>query len=159
MRKYALVNNNVITQIIEIEPEELCEYSGKNSLIIDITDFIPQPQLNWVLVGNILEFPQGNSDREKLEEILAEKKIIFGIKLARMCVIKIGARNKILNKNSTQVSTILNQLIGVKLLLENGALGTARDSCSLLKAVFSEYSDIFDKIIAEVNSFEISNGL
>ena len=106
-----------------------------------------------------MQFPIGNSDREKLEEMLAEKKIVFGTALARMCVIKIGARNKILNKSGAQVSTILNQLIGVKILLENGALGTARDSCSILKSVYQEYSDIFDKTISEINSFEASNGL
>lgn len=159
MRKYALVNNNIITDIKDLEEDEFRTLSKSNDMIVDIEDMSPQPLLRWVLNGNKFEIPNGNSDREKFEIELASKKTDFGIKLARHCVDRIGARNKILNKDGTQVSAILNSLMPVKLLLETGALGTARYSCTLLKVVYTEYSDIFQYIIDEVNAFELANGL
>ncbi len=159
MRKYALVNNGVVTGIIDIDPEDYSLYIKNNNMIIDITDLLPQPQLNWVLIGNALEFPSGISDREKMEIELNDKKCKFGVKLSRDAVNRIGARNKILNKSGSQVIVLLTQLLGVKSLLETGALGTARSSCIQLKMVYTEYSDIFDHVISEINVFEANNGL
>lgn len=154
MRKYALVNNLIVTAIVDIEDQDYPEYAKFNNLVIDITDMSPQPQVNWLLNGNKLEFPNGTSSREKLEIELAEKKTDFGIKLARNAIDRIGARNKILNKNGAQVAVLLSQLLNVKLLLETGALGTARYSCIQLKSIYTEYSDIFDYVINEINIFE-----
>lgn len=159
MRKYALVNNNIITDIKELEESELNLYSKNNEMIIDIEDINPQPLLRWILNGNKFEIPQGISDREQFEIILASKKTDYGIKLARLCVDRIGARNKILNKDGAQVSALLNSLMPVKLLLETGALGTARFLCAQLKTVYTEYADIFQYVVDEINSFESTNGL
>lgn len=159
MRKYALINDSIVTQLIEIEQSEYPQYSSNNHMVIDVTDLEPQPQANWILNGNKLEFPNGTSNREILEIQLAGKKADFGIKLARIAIDRIGARNKILNKNGSQVATLLTQLFSVKLLLETGALGTARYSSLQLKAVYTEYSDIFDYVVNEVNNFESAFGL
>lgn len=159
MRKYALVNQNVITSIIETEEENLSSYIKSNELVIDITDLSPQPLERWVLNGNIFEIPQGSTNREKFELELASRKTDFGIKLTRIAIDRIGARNKILNKTGEQVSILLNHMLPVKLLLETGALGTARYSCIQLKAVFTEYTDVFDFVINEINEFEQAFGL
>jgi hypothetical protein len=156
MRKYAIITNNVVSSIIEKDPDDvsLSSIFNSNSTVVDITDLTPLPTIGWVLRGNALEFPQGESDREAFEEKLADLKTDFGIKLARMAINKMGARNKILNKTGAQVGSLLNNLIPIKMLLETGALGTARYSCSQLKLVYTEYSDIFDKIISDINDFE-----
>jgi len=159
MRKYAIINNNTVTDILDIEDIDYSTYSSSNQMIIDVQDMSPIPCVGYVLNGNKLEIPQGNGDREEYEYALAVKKTDFGIKLARIAVDRIGARNKILNKTGTQVITLLNSLIGVKLMLETGALGTARYTCGQLQAVYSEYSDIFNNVIEQINSFEIDNGL
>lgn len=159
MRTYALVNNAVVTAILEFEDVEFETYARVNHMVIDITDLDPRPQIGWVLNGNILEFPQSLSNREIFEEELNDKKVEFGIKLSRKAINKIGARNKILNKNGTQVIALLTQLVGVKSLLETGALGTARNSCVGLKTVYTEYTDIFDYVIVEINVFESTFGL
>jgi len=159
MQKYAILNNNTVTEVVELSDEAYCIYIQNNQMVIDITDMSPQPLVGYVLNGNKLEVPQGRGDREEYEYTLAVKKTDFGIKLARVAVDRIGARNKILNKTGQQVTTLLNVLIGVKMLLETGALGTARYSCTQLKIVYTEYSDIFDNVIEQINSFEISNGL
>lgn len=158
-RKYAVIQDNVVFEILELEAEDAQQKAKVSQAIIDITDADPQPMERWVLNGNKLEVPQGLSDREQLEIQLSSKKTDAGIKIARICVDRIGARNKILNKNGTQVAAILNSLMPVKLLLETGALGTARYSCSQLKLVYTEYADVFDYAIAEINAFEQSHGL
>ena len=158
-RKYALINNNVVSDIVLIESEDISNYYKTNQLVIDIEDFLPQPTFGWVLNGNKLEIPQGLSDREQFEYHLAIKKLEFGTNLVKHVIGKIGARNKILNKTSIQITALMNQLLPVKFLLETGALATARDACSQLKFVYTEYSDIFNEIIAEINHFEINHGL
>lgn len=158
-RKYAFINNNVVTDIQTLETDELFPHMMSNQSVIDIEDMSPMPTIGYVLSGNTLEIPIGNSVRESFEYDLAIKKMDFGIQLSRICIAKVGARNKILNKDGTQVSAILTSLMPVKLLLETGALGTARSVCSQLKVVYTEYADIFDFAISEVNNFESSSGL
>lgn len=159
MRKHALINNSVVTSIVDIEDGEYSQYISTNDMVIDIEDTTPQPVIGWVMTGNKLEIPIGSSDREAFEEELNERKCVFGKELAGVSVNKIGARNKILNKNGTQVIALLTQLLGVKSLMETGALGTARSSCVQLKAVYTEYADIFQYVIDEINLFEQANGL
>lgn len=158
-RKYALVNNNVVSEVILIESDDVLNYSKTNQLVIDIEDLLPQPTFGWVLNGNKLEIPQGLTDREEFEYNLAIRKLEFGTNLVKDTIGKIAARNKILNKNSAQITALMNQLLPVKILLETGALGTARDACLQLKLVYTEYNDIFDHVINEVNRFELSYGL
>lgn len=159
MRKYAVINNNTVTEIIEIDEDQCAGYSTTNQMIVDIQDMSPMPLIGYVLNGNTLEIPQGRGDREAYEYALAVKKTDFGIKIARVAIDKIGARNKILNKSGAQVTALLTQLLNIKLLLETGALGTARYVCIALLSTYTEYEDIFNDVIDQINSFEISNGL
>lgn len=159
MRKYALVNNSIITKIAEIEEDGFQDIIRSNEMVIDITDEVPQPTIGWVLNGNKLQIPQNLSSREEFEIDLNSRKAEFGSKLAKAAVDRIGARNKILNKSGPQVIALLTQLLGVKSLLETGALGTARYSCTQLKAAYGEYADIFDEVISQINNFESNFGL
>lgn len=159
MQKYAIINNNKVTDIQSVEEEDYLILAKNNHLVISIEGTSPQPQIGWVLNGNKLEYPQSLSSVEEFEIQLAAKKCEFGTQLAKETINRMGARNKILNKTGAQVIAILNQLVGIKMLLETGALGTARSSCAQLKSIFTEYSDIFDDIINKINSFESTNGL
>lgn len=159
MQKYAVINNNKITDIRDLEDEEYSFIAKDNQLVINIEGVSPQPQINWILNGNTLEYPKSASSVEEYEIQLASKKCEFGTQLSKDVINKMGARNKILNKSGAQVVAILNQLLGVKLLLETGALGTARASCMQLKLVYTEYEDIFNEIINKINSFEVTNTL
>jgi hypothetical protein len=159
MKKYALINNAVVTQTIDIEEEDFLSYAKDNHMVIDISDMSPVPQIGWVLNGNQLQFPTGVSDREKMEIQLNKNKREFGTLLSNTSIDRIGARNKILMKTGPQVTELLTHLMGVKALLETGALGTARYSCTQLKYVYTEYADIFDYVIGEINLFESSFGL
>lgn len=159
IRKYAGVNNEIIVAIIDEDEDNYCTLNKTYNLVIDITDMSPSPAIGWVLNGNKLEYPQNQSDLEKLEYELADKKTTFGINLARTAIVKIGVRNKILLKTGPQVAVIVTNLLPIKLLLDTGALGTARYSCVQLKSVYTEYADIFDQVINEINIFESTFGL
>jgi hypothetical protein len=159
MRKYALIINNIIVDIQTLDEEQYRDVIKSCDLLLDIEDMNPQPMINWVLNGNTLEIPQGSSNREVFEEELNNKKSLFGYQLAKTAVNKIGARNKILNKNGSQVTALLTQLLGIKNLLETGALGTARYACLQLILIYTEYSDILQLVIDEINKFEKENGL
>ena len=159
MRKYALIKNSVVIQTVDIEDDDVPGVIAANEMVIDITDQNPLPAIGYILNGNVLEIPQNNSSREQFEIDLNSRKAEFGIKLAKVAIDRIGARNKILNKNGSQVISLLTQLIGVKSLLETGALGTARNSCIQLKSIFTEYVDIFDEVINQINLFETNFGL
>lgn len=54
MRKYALVNNNNVVSISDLTEDEYLTISKEYQLIIDIEDLVIQPQIGWVLDGNIL---------------------------------------------------------------------------------------------------------
>lgn len=159
MRKYAVLKNFVVTEIVTLSEEEVEVFSKTVEQLIDVEDYAPAVVPGYILNGNKLEIPQNNSSREQFEIQLNDKKSRFGTDLARDAVNKIGARNKILNKNGAQVSALLNSLLSIKILLETGALGTARAICAQMASVYTEYADIFQYIVSEVNSFESSNGL
>jgi hypothetical protein len=158
-KKFALVNNQVVTDVKHLTDEQFQDEVKKNNSVIDIDNVFPEPSVGWVLNGNSFELPQNATDKELLEIALADKKIELGLVLTKFCITRIGARNKILNKTGPQVTTILNGLLPVKFLLETGALGTARFACSQLTLGFTEYADIFQYVINEINSFENSHGL
>jgi hypothetical protein len=159
MGRYAIVTNGVVTSIEDLEDDTILDRIRQVEMLIDITDLSPSPAIGWVLTGNTLQIPQGISDREAFEIDLNDRKSTFGAQVSRRAVNKIGARNKILNKNGAQVTALLTALLGIKALLETGALGTARASCVQLQPVYTEYADIFDEVITDINNFEINFGL
>lgn len=53
-RKYALVNNNVVTSTVDLEEDGVREAIKTNNLVIDIHDTLPQPAAGYVLSGNTL---------------------------------------------------------------------------------------------------------
>lgn len=156
MRKYAIINNNKVTEVLSLEENEISKISSQ--LIIDIEDIVPQPDVDWLLDGNKL-IPFVEISQEELERKLASKKMEEGTKIARDAISKVGARNKILNKTSTQITQLLTTLAGIKALLETGALGTARSNIILVKAGYPEYTDIFDEAINAITDFENKYGL
>lgn len=57
MRKYAILDNNVVTEIEDLDDAGVQHEASYRQLLIDITDLLIQPQIGWVLVGNQLAPP------------------------------------------------------------------------------------------------------
>lgn len=49
--KAAIINNNIVTEIKNINEQECSELSKVNQLVIDITEIYPQPEVGWIFDG------------------------------------------------------------------------------------------------------------
>lgn len=57
MRRYALIKNNVIDQIVSLEDANVPAAQQACDALIDIEDTTPMPMIGWLLVGNRLTPP------------------------------------------------------------------------------------------------------
>lgn len=159
-RKYAIINNNVVTDIKTISDEDYGQIISQNQLMVDIDDLIPEPQLGWILDGNKLTTPQDMLDPDSADSLQQSSQRKFGSLLLPILVDMIGARNLKFTRESSPVDVVAlaTQMASVKLLLETGALKTARGLCYQLKALFTDYADILDYAITQITNFLVTNG-
>lgn len=57
MRKHAILDNNIVVEIMNLDEEFYKHEASYHQLIIDIEDLVIQPQVGWLLSGNILVPP------------------------------------------------------------------------------------------------------
>lgn len=159
-RYYALINNNIVTKVEVLSEEQAQEASKNNSLVIDIEDMVPRPDVNWILQGNILVNTNVNMSIEAAELHQQTTQRLFGVKLLPTAVDKVGARNLKLDREGTPVDIVAlsGQMTSIKLLLEGGALKTARMVCLGIKPMFPNHSDILQEVADEITNFLISQG-
>lgn len=153
MRKYAILNNNVVTEIRQMSESEYVVLSGQNQLIIDVESMSQQPAVGWLLVGNSLQAPSGSLTQEEQLRIIVGQYRVFGEELSKQLNDKVGARNLMLGKTEAEISALVNTLISIGILLEKGALKTAGSVMLQVKPGFSEYSDIFDYGIEAITAY------
>jgi len=79
----------------------------------------------------------------------------FGEYLVPELIDLMGERNLTLIQNGTPVSitSLAQDNASVKLLIETGALATARSICGVLKAKYPNHSDIYDHVIVDITEF------
>jgi hypothetical protein len=99
------------------------------------------------------------SEIERDERILAKKKREHGLYISNECIELLGARNKILQLTSSQITSMLTSLAPIRALLETGALGTARTYLIQLKMAYPQHADIFQDGINDITEFEAEYGL
>ena len=61
MRKYAVLDENIVQEILDLDEAGYVHEASYHQLIIDIQDLVIQPQVGWVLSGNQLAPPPGQS--------------------------------------------------------------------------------------------------
>ncbi len=54
MRKHAIVNDNVVTEVSTLDEQQYQSLARQNQLILDVHDLLVQPQIGWLLQGNQL---------------------------------------------------------------------------------------------------------
>jgi len=57
MRKHAILDNNIVVQIMDLDNELYKHKILYHQLIIDIHDLVISPQVGWLLSGNVLVPP------------------------------------------------------------------------------------------------------
>lgn len=158
-RKHAFLINNVVVDARSISEQEFAVLISQYDALIDIEDIIPEPQIGWLLQGNRLTLPQTAMSVEEEEAYQQTAQRKFGEKLTPKLVDLIGQRNFKLSREGTpaNVSSLANSMASIKLLLETGALKTARTICNSLKSGFPLHADILDYAISEITNFLIEN--
>lgn len=159
-RKYAILSNNVIVSIETLEESEVGIRASQVESIIDIEDQIPQPEVGWLLSGNSLVSQNSNMTPDQLDAQQQTAQRLFGLKLLPSAVDRIGVRNLKLSREATpaNVAALANQMASIKLLLEGGALKTARTVCMAIKPSFPLHEDILQAVSDEITAFLIANG-
>lgn len=84
----------------------------------------------------------------------------FGLYLIPEMIDLMGERNLTLSQNGSTINIIslASDNSSVKLLIETGALKTARSICSQLKLKYTTHADIYDHVIEDITEFLAMNG-
>lgn len=160
VRTYAFVNDNEVTDIVSLDDADAQSASSTNQLVIDIHDQSPQPSVGWILSGNQLILPNNEMSDDEFDSYQQKSQREFGLLLLTDIIDKLGQRNLKLGREgaSFSVTTLASNSASIKLLLETGALKTARTVCETVKPSFPLHEDIFDLAIARITSFLTLNG-
>lgn len=159
-RMYAVVNNNIVTQVLSLEDSEVSSIFQSNQMVIDIEDQIPRPVVGYVLSGNMLVSPSQNMTDDEMDAFQQKSQREFGQKILSDIVDLLGQRNLKLGREGAvfSVTSLATQSASIKLLLETGALKTTRTLCYAIKGTFPLHEDIFDSTISSITSFLSLNG-
>lgn len=159
-RKHAVLQNNVVSEILLLEEEQVSAKAKEAETIIDIEDTIPQPEVGWVLSGNLLTAPTQSMSPDELDAYQQKAQRIFGLKILTLAVDKVGARNLKLAREGTpaDVAALGSQMASIKILLEGGALKTVRSVCNAIKPMYPNHADILQATADEITTFLQNNG-
>lgn len=153
MQKYALIQNNEVVELKDLQDEEVAEALKTFQLAIDITDQLPQPEVGWKFVGNKLEPFDDNLSDEERDLIRMDRRFRFGNALCDEAVKILSVRNRALDKSSAQVNQIISTFTPIEMALRKCALPTAAGGIQAMAPSFPEYSQDFDYLLGKLNSF------
>lgn len=160
MRKHAIINNNIVTAFAYIDNEdEYRDYASKNQLVIDIEDDATNIELGYILQGNAI-VPSNTVPPVETTDLYQQiTQRLFGQKILPDLIDQVGARNLRLAREQAvvDVAALGLQMNTIQILLNGGALKTARGLCSMIKPMFPHHSDILDLAINKITEFLIQN--
>jgi hypothetical protein len=144
MKKIALLKNNIIVEIREVEDCDIRTLSNQCDLIIDITEHNSTPLVGWVLIGNSLTVSVPLDLHEK-ERSKMEARFIHGNKLADEMVKRMSIRNIELIKlgQVLNINTVIQTFSGIENALRKCALPTALSAINNIIPVYTEYNNEF----------------
>lgn len=84
----------------------------------------------------------------------------FGLYLVPELIDMMGERNLTLIQNgqTVNITAIASDNAGIKLLIETGALSTARAICTQLKLKYPLHADIYDHVVEDITEFLTEKG-
>lgn len=154
MQKYALLKENIVVEIKDMEENDLLLISSEYSSSIDITSYPYPVSIGFILVGNMLVDTLGNQPSLELTlQYKIKEAREFGEKLRGEVIDRIGAKNIILGKSESQVLNVVSALNPVGDLLVGGALKTARNAIQSYLSLYPEYSTEFNYAIDKITEF------
>lgn len=153
MKKYALVKNDVVISVEMLTEDAYRQKSMECQVIVDISELVIEPEIGWVLEGNALRPHSSNISLEKIEDTKMRNRFKVGNKVCDEAIVLISGRNRMLEKNSTQVNQIITTFTPIELAMRKCALPTALLGIAQMRSLFPEYLDIFDYVSSELTNY------
>jgi hypothetical protein len=122
MRKYAILDNNIVTEILDLTDEGYIHEASYHQMLIDIQDLVIPPQLGWELVGNKLMPPANQVTTLK---IMIEAKIKFFQDSAPALLRDLYSTNTLLGLTTAQSDQMFDDYFDVLVRIREGAWPTA----------------------------------
>lgn len=119
---------------------------------------ISEFEFNSLLSSDISSYTKSIQEESNLKQQTNQRE--FGTKLIPTLIDFMGERNLTLNQNGTTINmmAIASDNSGIKLLIETGALKTARSLCGQLRFKYPTHADIYDTVISSITDFLTENG-
>lgn len=122
MRKYALLDNNVIVEIMDLDDDSYVVQAALHQLVVDIQDLVVPPQIGWLLNGNVLTPPPGQTIN--LKEMI-KARIKFYQESAGELLRDLYATNTLLGLTVAQSDQMFQDYSDVLMRIREGAWPTA----------------------------------
>lgn len=154
MRKYALLRDNVVVDIKNLESSDLEQVIPTCQQIIDVEDATIPPQVGWVLDGNCLKAGQTPSPSARLALIM-DMRFKFGNKLADEMVKKMSIRNLALIAagQTLNINTVIVTFSGIESAMRKCAIPTAKSGILAMSSSYPEYTEEFTYAISEIDNY------
>lgn len=122
MRKYAILDNNIVTEILDLEDEGYIHKASYHEMLIDIEDLIIPPQVGWELRGNKL-IPSAN--QVITLKIMVEARIKYYQDSAPALLRDLYSTNTLLGLTTAQSDQMFDDFFDVLVRIREGAWPTA----------------------------------
>jgi len=154
MKKYAVLNNNIVTEIALLETEDSIAKAMVSQMVVDVDDLLIQPEIGWVLVGNEIKPASPLSAEARLIKIM-QMRFKFGNQLADLMVQKMSIRNVTLIAagQTMNINAVIQTFSGIEAALRKCAIPTARAGIIAMSATYTDYSEEFAFALSELNNY------
>lgn len=122
MRKYAVLDDNIVKEVLDLDEDGVVYEASYHQLLIDITDLLIQPQVGWILNGNQLTPAPGQAIALK---DLIKARIKYYQDNASDLLRDLYAQNTMLGITAQQSDEMFSDYADVLMRIREGAWPTA----------------------------------
>lgn len=122
MRKYAILDNNIVIEILDLEDEGYTHKASYHQMLVDIQDLVILPAVGWQLVGNHLAPAPG---QELTLKKMIEAKIKYYQDSASELLRDLYSTNTLLGLTTAQSDQMFDDYQDVLVRIREGAWPTA----------------------------------
>lgn len=122
MRKYAILDNNIVTEILDLEDEGYIHKASYHQMLIDIQDLVIPPQVGWILSGNKLTPAPGS---ELTLKLMIEARIKYFQDSAPALLRDLYSTNTLLGLTTAQSDQMFDDFFDILVRIREGAWPTA----------------------------------
>jgi hypothetical protein len=122
MKKYALLNNNMVISVQELEDKDFISLISSYQMGVEVTELLICPEIGWILSGNHL-VPAGGQQITMKKMVMS--KILRNQSIAPALLVDLYATNTLLGMTTAQSNSMFNECSDVILRLQQGAFPTA----------------------------------